>query len=157
MTPELKAEINQMIQDGFTSFGQGQQYGVSNVGFHTHNGLDSPVLKTPVTSYVGYIGSDGSTGQIFPKGWIVSYSNVGGVNPQYTIVHNLGNSNYTVSAISYSKAYIPILYSLDDNSSPDYGKYSKQVTLRWSDTSGTIQQNSFQFAIILGQTTVNLN
>lgn len=153
MTPD---QVQQMITTALTSYDQNQRFGVSTVPFHNHNGINSPVIKTPVTSYVGYIGPDGETGAIFPKGWSVQYTNVGGVQPNYTIFHNLGNTNYTIVFTSYDKAYIPILYGLDETGSPDYGKTANQISVQWYDPVGAaLAQNSFQFALILGTTSQN--
>lgn len=154
MNSQDRKEVAQMIQQA----AQRSQFGVTPVPVHFHNGVDSPVIKSPITSYVGYIGSDGSTGAIFPKGWQLVFTNVGGIQPIYTIIHNLGNANYSIFFTSYTKAYFPILYSLDDQSSPDYRKTQNQISVQWYDpVMATVAENSFQFAIIVGSTSVNKN
>ena len=153
MNSQDRQEVATMIKQA----GNRSQFGVTPVPVHFHNGVDSPVIKSPITSYVGYVGSDGSPGVIFPKGWSIIFTNVGGVQPNYTIIHNLGNPNYSIFFTSYAKAYIPILYSLDDVGSPDYITGTKnQISMQWYDPVGAaLAQNSFQFAIIVGSTSNN--
>lgn len=155
MTSQDRQEVAKMIQQ----YANRSQFGVIPVPVHFHNGIDSPVIKSPITSFVGYIGSDGSPGDIFPKGWKVVYTNIGGTQPNYTIIHNLGNPNYSIFFTSYAKAYIPVLYSLDDIGNPDYLTGTKnQISMQWYDPVGaSLEPNSFQFAIIIGSTSTNIN
>ena len=71
-----------MTPPGFT--------GVSGVPFHTHNGTDSPKLRS--TFFWGAVAGDGNI--IFlPKGWAVSHD--GAASPGvYTIIHNHKTTAY---------------------------------------------------------------
>lgn len=95
MTPD---QVQKMIDAAIKANAQQQQYGPAVVPFHTHNGIDSATIKSPITSYMGQVAINGGAGPIFPKGWTCKETGFG----QYTITHNLGyqDKNYTVFASS---------------------------------------------------------
>lgn len=77
----------------FNSFGQ------NAAPYHTHNGIDSPLLvSTPNSSsgtiYAGSLNSD-ATVVFLPSGWTAVVGSGGSVG-KYTVTHNLGTSNYAI-------------------------------------------------------------
>ncbi len=119
MTQDDINKVNQMMQ----GFAQQQQFWPAIVPFHTHNGIDSATIKSPITSYMGQVALGGGAGPIFPKGWSVSETALG----QYTIVHNLGytDKNYTVYASSVDTV---AHYIVTNATTPDF---KDRVVLQW--------------------------
>lgn len=120
MTENDRNEVQQMIQ----AFAQQQQFGPAVVPFHTHNGIDSPTIKSPITSYMGQVSIGGGAGPVFPKGWTVTETAFG----QYTIIHNLGylDNNYTVYASSVDTV---ANYIIEDATALDY---KDRFVIRWA-------------------------
>jgi len=63
---------------------------------HTHKTIDGSKDLGTGRVYTGLVNSDGTPGSPFPPGWTSSLA--GGV---YTVTHNLGTTNYTVTATVY--------------------------------------------------------
>lgn len=75
--------------------------GPNTVPFHTHNGVDSPLLPSSTTVqkvYAGYVVAGGTKGNAFPPGWSVALSVA-----TYTVTHNLG-----LTASGYSAIVTPV-------------------------------------------------
>lgn len=71
-------------------------FGGFNVPSHTHNGIDSPLIKSNSLGSVVYGGlaTTAGTATSLPAGWSIA----GGVAGQCTITHNLGTTAYAVVA-----------------------------------------------------------
>ena len=143
--------INQALQ----AYDQNQRFGVATVPFHDHNGINSPVVKTPVTSYTGFVNADGTIGINFPKGWTATLIGAG----QYQIVHNLGLYNYAVSASCTGGT--GATYNIT-NSSAIKGNavdYANQFVIHWvvfSTGSGQLNTSvPFMFTLVVGTTSTN--
>lgn len=121
MTPD---QVQQMIQQAIQAYAQQQQYGVAQVPFHDHNGINSPTVKSPITSYMGQISIGGGPGPIFPKGWTCKETAFG----QYTITHNLGyqDNNYTIFASSVDTV---ANYIITNATSPNY---ENEFIIQWA-------------------------
>lgn len=103
-------QVQQMIQQALSSWSAKSQYGVSAVPVHAHTGYDgSPkvsygnltnVPAASVSYYTGVVTSN-AAGTPFPSGWSVAHGSTG----EYTITHDLGTTDYTVSALSHSSYF----------------------------------------------------
>lgn len=136
MTPE---KVQQMIQDALKNFTQAQQYGVSNVGFHTHNGVDSPVLKTPITFFTGSVGN-GNVGipNFLPTNW-TAICDPDTLN--YTITHNLGTTNYVFIPVPTENYDVPTVF-----------KFANSVIVSWISVKfADSDQTNFDFLLIQPQ------
>lgn len=111
-----REEIQQMIVSTLNGFTNAQQFGVSKVPFHTHNGVDSSlvsyadVLNAPQL-YGGSVLSTGVAGSFFPSTWSVAHTATG----RYTITHNLGTTSYSIVANNQSTTYVCSIVSLSAN------------------------------------------
>lgn len=92
-------KIRQIVRDELTRNNNGARFGVNNIPFHTHNGIDSPSIFSPTITYTGYIPSDGLVNQtpfvFLPTGWTVELQ-FPGTTDIYKVTHNLGTSFYSV-------------------------------------------------------------
>lgn len=137
-----------MIQQALQAYDMKQQYGVARVPFHTQNGIDSPVIKTPVTAFIGSVFNNGTPYQRFPTGWSVRLD----TNSNYIITHNLNTFNYTFVVQPSENYDAPIVYkggqiSGGGNADPN------TVTISFISVKlGTTDTTSFDFALILGTT-----
>lgn len=116
---------------------------------HYHNGVDSPVLKTPQTTYIGFI--NGQTPPLqgyLPDKWSFKINSPS----SYTIIHNLGTSNYVCLPVNSNNNLLPI------TTLPESDKiYNNQVTITWFDLLGSETLTSFAFAIVIGGTPKLIN
>lgn len=134
MTPQ---QVQSMINQALQAENQNQLYGISSVGFHDHDGINSPVIKTPVTAYVGTVSEAGNPLTIFPKGWTSIYNS--SPSPIYTITHNLNTLNYTFLAVSNDDAIaIPVNYSKQLNSVSVVFNFPDLQTVNQQDYPGSI-------------------
>ena len=120
MTQDDLNQVRQMIQ----AFAQQQQFGPAIVPFHDHNGINSPTIKSPITSYMGQVAINGGAGPIFPQGWTCKETGFG----QYTITHNLGyqDNNYTVFASSVDTV---ANYIITNATNPNY---QNEFVIQWA-------------------------
>lgn len=113
-----ETKIRKIVQDVLTN----SQYKVGTVQFHTHNGIDSPLIKsssssstTTASSYGGRVNADGTAG-LLPSGWTSAKVGTG----KYTITHHLNTSNYSVvcggGPITTFDDFFFNVYSIDTNS-----------------------------------------
>lgn len=91
--------------------------GIQTTPFHTHNGIDSPLIKSSGSGsnvFGGLANTSGTASTPFPSGWSIS----GGVTGQCTITHNLGNTKYAVTATVQSSASVTLIniYNVGSNS-----------------------------------------
>lgn len=95
-------------------------------GDPTWYGVDlstTPILPSPptpaATVYGGYVNANGTSGTPFPSGWTSSVGTGGSVG-RYTITHNLGTTNYVVTAtaseIGSFTAAISSIFDISSNS-----------------------------------------
>lgn len=124
---------------------QASAFNVPNVPFHVHNGVDAPIVYSPVNIYTGYIPSDadltGATTNgfvFFPQGWTVEYDSGSGV---YTVTHNLGTDFYTVACTLYGPESI-VGYS------PNVVCLSNQFAVVWQSTLGVPAATDFTFQLV---------
>lgn len=91
MTPE---NIKKLVMDTIQSTMAAAQYQLSRIGFHTHNGKDSPYTYQPTIVYGGYLNANAtlSRNKPFPSGWKIAHPTTG----QYNIEHDIGNTFYTI-------------------------------------------------------------
>lgn len=111
--------------------------GIQQVPFHTHNGIDSPVISsTPTASYnIGYVTAAGAAGGFFPSGWTVSLI-AGG---HYQITHNLGTTNYAALVNAVQTACFARI------NSPGTATFDVILT----DASGSNTSTDFNFGVFL--------
>ncbi len=143
-----REEIQQMINDAIRMHTNAQQFGVSQVALHTHNGIDSPVIKSPITSYMGQVSINGSAGPIFPTGWQVVSPSVG----IYIITHNLGitDKNYTIFASSLDPGRVyRVANATNDN-------YSNVVEIHWDTVQIGFATITFTGSVSSGATSATL-
>lgn len=122
---------------------QNPQFGVNPVPFHTHNGIDSPVIKQPIYTYIGQVNDDGSPGPLFPPKWTVSRDS----NSNYIIVHNLGTTKYSFFATSITNVAIPVFSSFFGNNTST----KNRAWMAWYDHTGSKYHTAFMFIIVVGQ------
>lgn len=129
MTPD---QIKQLVVQTMNS--QMSAYSTAKVPYHIHNGVDAPIVFTPVLTYIGLIKSDG-TPILVPSGWSVDHSMTG----YYLITHNLNTELYSVTATPLQSTNIvvaPILELFDASFSVNW--WQTDVTLTPADTSFSI-------------------
>lgn len=93
MTPE---QVRQIARQEIGAQASRSQYNVKDIAFHTHNGIDSPLIISSTTIYtaaVTYLGTPFNN-LPFPKGWGYAH----GATGEYSFKHNLGSRLYTVVA-----------------------------------------------------------
>ncbi len=127
-------KIRQMIRQEISKSDGGGRFGLKNIPHHTHNGIDSLPVFTPIFSYAGGVAYDASN-NVLPKGWTATHDATG----DYTVVHNLGTFLYGVVAIaaqSTNEIVIPIVST-----------FQNEFSISWFDTSDTRQNTSFNFVL----------
>jgi len=116
------------------------QFGVAQVPFHTHNGIDSPVIKTPSYQFIGTVATEvGGFGPFSPPKWSILIHVVGG-KTVYTITHNLGTSNYVVLVTPINNPFVATV-SISTNS----------FDVEWFDFTSTNVLVDFMFAVFTQQ------
>lgn len=139
--------IQQIVQREIQASAGRAMYAPTNIPFHVHNGVDSPIVFSPTNIYTGFIPSDavlnGSStgGFIFiPQGWTASVD-TGGTPILYTVIHNLNTSFYTVNCSLYGpeavNAAIPNVVCLPD-----------RFYVAWYDSALVSYQTDFSFQLI---------
>jgi len=97
-------KIRSIVQDEIRRSSGGSRFGVQNVQYHTHNGIDSKPVFSPTITYVGKIPQVpiASFLQYFlPIGWSVELF---GATGEYRITHNLNTTNYAVTLTPYTSS-----------------------------------------------------
>ena len=124
---QITAKINQFL---------------ANFQQHRHTGTDSPKVSyldltnvpaptIPQTYYTGVVTSN-AAGTPFPTGWTV----VNGSTGEYTITHNLGTTDYTVSALAHASLFCQLA-----------SKGANSFLLIWWASQSTTQNCDFDFQV----------
>lgn len=97
------ARIRQIAQQEIQNAAGRSAYQVNNIPFHTHNGVDAPVVYSATQQYVGFVPSDGdvtggsTNGYVFfPQGWRAERIGFP-ANILYKVYHNLNTDYYSLS------------------------------------------------------------
>lgn len=134
----IKQEIRKALQEQTKTSDFNSQYGNPTVPYHTHNGIDSPLVEgaagSSTTYYIGAFNSSGTAASLFPTGWSSSRTSVG----LYVVTHNLGNTDYVVCP------------TMDDGSVRWYTvAYSTNTfTLRTFDSGASLADADVHFAVL---------
>lgn len=134
-------DLNKQIKKGISQSRSQSGFGVSLVPNHTHNGVDSPVLYSPTTTYIGFVPSDGDIGGtlevILPVGWSIEYSGTG----EYIVHHNLGSGLYSCVATATQSTDVVVECVI----SP----FANEVDFFWfNGGAATPQDTSFSFILV---------
>lgn len=137
-----------MIQQALQAYDMKQQYGVARVPFHTQNGVDSPVIKTPVTAFIGSVTSAGDPYNRFPTGWSVTMD----ASSNYIITHNLNTLNYTFVVMPSENFDVPTVFKGGEISGGANADPNTVLISFISAITGATDTTFFDFALILGTT-----
>ena len=113
--------------------------------FHTHNGVDSPLLASTVSSVISYSGSINANNSVIflPTGWTTAHPATG----RYTITHNLGVTTYAVTAATAFLGHDNVAYCFNM-----YNISANSFTISISEAANSNATN-FPFNFILTVTT----
>lgn len=134
-------KIRKIVQDEIRRSQGASRFGINQIPYHTHDGIDSNPVFLPTITYTGYVPSDGlvtnSPFVFLPSGWTVELQ-VGNI---YKITHNLNTDFYTVMACMTGP-------EANDAFTPLTVCQSNFFEIAWSFNSTLTLTTDFQFTLV---------
>ena len=134
--------IKRIAEQVFVEKMNTNQFRVSAIPYHVHNGTDAPLIDSSANAsssntsvaYFGYCSAIGTAGTPFPSGWSVSSDGSG----KSTVTHNLGHTNYSVVCTGDGAISIPSIQSIGTNT----------FVVWWYSTVASLQSTAYHFVLV---------